>query len=138
MLILRQVDNEIEAEYTRQRFERRKLTRYALLPSPLSFSSVLSSPSFPPIFSFIPNLTEHSLVLPHPNIFLSPIFREAQKKAKKKVQPGTTLMRFMQEKEYWEKFVDALHIGDFADLPPKKEISFTIQTSSYELINPNY
>jgi hypothetical protein len=50
--------------------------------------------------------------------------REARKKAQKKVQPGSTLMRFMQEKEYWEKFIDALHIGDFGTLPPKREISF--------------
>ena len=32
-------------------------------------------------------------------------------------------MKYMQEKEYWEKFIDALHIGDFGQVPPKKEIS---------------
>ncbi len=50
--------------------------------------------------------------------------RTKQKQAKRKIKQGTTLMRHMMEKEYWEKYIDALKIGNFDELPPKEQISF--------------
>eukprot|EP00026_Physarum_polycephalum_P002164 Phypoly_transcript_02169.p1 GENE.Phypoly_transcript_02169~~Phypoly_transcript_02169.p1 ORF type:complete len:926 (+),score=218.46 Phypoly_transcript_02169:32-2809(+) len=88
----KEVDSQIEEEYTRQRFEKRKLTR------------------------------------------------AARKKAQKKPQPGSTLLRFMQEKEYWEKFIDVLHVGDFGDLPPKRELFelLEFETLKYDIGEPEY
>jgi hypothetical protein len=107
------VDSQIEAEYTQQRFERRKLTRYA------QFSYALF------IFAITLKFERLSSVIVLYNGYLTRgNNRAARKKAHKKPQQGSTLMRFMQEKEYWEKFIDAMHIGDFGDLPPKREISF--------------